>query len=78
MNLKMTFRQKLRLLEKDYPFEVVVCNKALNAEKSRIKSEIRDLRIELTGIPETGLFGEKLQEEHWNKIKKLTEKLKLL
>lgn len=74
----ITFRKKLEELKVDYPFETSVCFKALLAEKKKLAKDIKDLRIELTGVPVQGLFGEDLRKEALDKIKDLENKQKLL
>ena len=72
------FKQVLTKLENKYPYEVLLCFKALRAHKIKLIGEVKDLRIELTGIPEKGLFGELLRKEHLDKIQDLENKIKLL
>lgn len=77
--MKMSlFDEKLRELQKEFPFETQICFEALRAHKIKLIGEVKDLRIELTGIPEKGLFGELLRKEHLDKIEDLQNKIKLL
>ena len=73
--MKMSlFDEKLRELQKEFPFETQICFEALRAHKIKLIGE----GIELTGIPEKGLFGELLRKEHLDKIEDLQNKIKLL
>lgn len=72
------FREELEKLYSLYSYEVDLCYKTLKAEKRSLGKEIKELQIELTGVPEKGLFGENLRKEHLDKIKELQNKQKLL
>ncbi len=45
------FSEKLKELQKEFTFETQICFEALRAHKIKLMGEIRDLRIELTGVP---------------------------
>lgn len=75
MKKEKSFLGILKTFSKDYPNEVQVCCHALDSYKKKLKKKVKDLEIQLTGVPEKGLFGEELQQPILQEIQKLERKI---
>lgn len=78
MKKEKSFSGILKTFKGDYPDEVQVCQDALTNYKKKLGGKVKDLQIQLTGVPDKGLFGEELRKPILQEIQELKDKMKRL
>ena len=69
----MTFLDKVKYLQTEFPVEYDICKKAISQKKREITMQIRLFEEELFVTPTCGLFGEDLRTPIINKINELVD-----
>lgn len=74
----MGFKEKLKELKAEFPYEVSLCLDALRKERKNLETKREQLLLERSGIPVEGLFGEPLLKEFDEKFNDIQIKLNKL